>query len=107
MKATFVQEGKIIDYTAASDIAYGDVVAIGTRVGVAAESIKSGATGGVRLEGVYEMPTAAEAIAFGDKLYFDSANSCVTKTVGSLTVVAGIAVESKSTTTAGTILCMI
>lgn len=107
MKATFVQDGKIIDYTASTDIAYGDVVAIGKRVGVAAESIKSGATGGVRLEGVYEMPTAAEAIALGDKLYFDVSNNCVTKTVGSLTVVAGIAVEEKTTSTAGTIACLI
>lgn len=107
MNATFVQKGDIIDYTASTDIAYGEVVAIGTRVGVAAESIKNGETGGVKLEGVYEMPTAAEAIALGDKLYFDSANRCVTKTVGSLTVVAGIAVEEKTTTSAGTILCRI
>lgn len=106
-KAAFVQEGKIINYTALKDIGYSDVVPIGDRVGIAAETISSGMTGGVRLTGIYEMPAAAETLAVGDKLYWDESNGCVTKTVGSLTCIAGIAVSTKTTSSAGSVYCRI
>ena len=107
IKATFIQNGNIIDYPATTEVGYGEVVTLGNTIGVAAERIKAGETGGVRLTGVFEMPTAAEAISIGDKLYYDAVNTCVTKTAGSLTCIAGIAVSAKATTTAGKVLCRI
>ena len=106
-RAKFIQEGKIINFTATKEVAYNEIVPIGGIVGVAAEQIPSGGTGGVRLTGVYEIPAAAETIEIGDKLYWDNENGCVTKTVGSLSCVAGVAVSKKSSSSAGTVYCRI
>ena len=57
-KATFVQKGDNIDFTAAADIAYMDVVTLTDRIGVALENIANGATGTVTLTGVFEFPAA-------------------------------------------------
>lgn len=106
-KAIYIQEGKIINYMATEDVAYGEIIEVGNCIGVAGEFIRSGQTGGVRMAGVYEMPTAAETIEFGDKLYWDKNNGVVTKTAGSLTCVAGIAVSKKTSSGNGTVLCRI
>lgn len=106
-KATFIQEGKIINFTAQKEIAYNEIVPIGDCVGVASEFIKSGSMGGVRMTGIYEMPAAAETIDFGEKLYWDATNGVVTKTAGSLTCIAGIAVSKKVSSGNGTVLCRI
>ncbi len=95
----FIQNGNTIDYTnsGASKISYGDIVTLGVRVGVAAEDIAVGATGGVNLVGVYEVPAiTTEAFVVGDVLYLDATGKA-TKTKGSLTVTIGMAVEAKVT----------
>lgn len=61
--ASYVQKGDIIDYTAASNIAAGDVVVIGTLVGVATQAIASGAVGAVTIDGVVDVPVATGATA--------------------------------------------
>ena len=106
-KAKFIQDGKIIYFTATTEVGYNDIVPIGGIVGVAAEAIPSGGTGGVRLTGVYEMPAAAETMEVGDVLYWDNSNHYVTKTKSELTCVAGIAVSKKTSSSAGTVLCRI
>lgn len=106
-KATFIQEGKIINFTAQREIAYNEIVPIGNCVGVATESIRAGSTGGVRMTGVYEMPAAAETMEVGDTLYWDNDNNYVTKTKGELTCIAGIAVSKKAGSGAGTVYCRI
>lgn len=93
----YIQKGVVIDYTNATEaaIAYGDIVTLGTRIGIAAEDIAVGATGGVKTEGVFEVPAInTEAFAVGDILYLD-AEGKATKTVGALTVVMGRAVTAK------------
>lgn len=81
MKARFVQNGDYIDYTAATDVAAGDVLVIGTIVGVANRPIPSGRTGAIAIEGVFEFAKAAStAIAAGAVVYWDAANSVVTTT---------------------------
>jgi predicted RecA/RadA family phage recombinase len=54
--ASTVQDGKYLDYTAGSTIAVGDVVVIGSLVGVAPRPIANGETGVVAVEGVYSVP---------------------------------------------------
>lgn len=95
--ARFIYDGKVIDYKneGISNIAYGDIVTIGTRIGVAAENISPGQTGGVRVEGVFEVDAlTTEEFSVGDTVYLD-ADCKATKTKGSLTVVMGYVVSPK------------
>lgn len=97
-KGTYIQKGEIIDYIngGASDIAYGDVVPMVSRIGIAAENIPVGATGGVRTEGVYELPAVNDtAFNVGDQLYWDSIAGKLTKVSASNTP-AGWCVEAKA-----------
>lgn len=94
--ANYVQPGKIINYTngTGSDIAYGDVVVLSSRIGVAECDIANGEIGSVGLEGVYEFPAeTTAAFAVGQKIYWDNTNKCLTATEGA--ILAGIAVEVK------------
>ncbi len=104
--AKFIQNGNIIDYTnsGASKINYGDIVTLGTRVGIACEDIAVGAIGGVSLTGVYEVPAiTTEAFVAGDDLYLDATGKA-TKTKGSLTVKIGMATDAKVTAGASAIV---
>lgn len=77
MTSTYKQEGAVIQYTATADIANGKVLKIGNVLGVALAAIANGATGPVRLEGVFSAPKVSGAvIAQGESLTWDvSANA--------------------------------
>jgi predicted RecA/RadA family phage recombinase len=96
--ATFIQKGDVIDFTnnTGSDIAYKDVVTIGSRIGIALENIPNGAIGSLGVTGVFELPAENDA-AFnvGDEVYWDSTEGNVTKTAGAIR--AGWVVEDKAT----------
>lgn len=62
MAKTFIQEGKVLDYTAAADIKSGDVVPMGSLLGVALDDIATGDTGPVQVDGVWELPKTANAV---------------------------------------------
>lgn len=99
--ATYVQKGSNIDYTAAADIAYMDVVPLAACIGVALTPIAKGEKGAVSLTGVYELPAAASlAIDVGDKVYWNAKNDNIDKT--DTGIPAGIAVAAK--TEAGTVV---
>lgn len=96
--ARYVQPGKIINYknNSESDIAYGDVVVLSSRIGVAVSRIPQGEVGTIALEEVYEMPAeATAAFAVGQKLYWDEASERLTATATG-GIEAGIAVEPKT-----------
>ena len=59
--ADYVQKGDVLDYTPASAVAAGDVVVIGTLVGVAPRPIAANATGSLAVEGVFALPCATGA----------------------------------------------
>ena len=65
MAAIFYQNGDVIDYTAAEALAFGDVVDLTTRIGVAGADIPEGGTGPVHLTGVYRVPKATGAVTVG------------------------------------------
>ncbi len=97
-KATFIQKGDNIDYTAAADIGYMDVVPLTDRIGVALENIANGATGTVTLTGVFEFPAATgsgKALTVGEKVYWDATNGVITSTATDNTF-AGHAVAAKA-----------
>jgi len=98
-KATFWQKGEKIDYKNAGTevIGNGDIVVIGSKIGVAGNEIAVGATGSLVLSGIFKMPKGtAEAITLGAKVYWDKTNGVITATVGSNTE-AGFAVAAAAT----------
>lgn len=100
--AKFYQMGKTIDYKnpGTTDIGYGHVIPLGTRVGVAEATIPAGDLGAVRVEGVFIMPAAAaEVYAVGAALYWDATAKQITSTATGNTL-AGWAVEPKAASAA-------
>lgn len=79
MKATYWQKGEVLDFTPTEDVKNGQVVPIGSRVGVAGSDIPAGEQGHLHVVGVFEMDKATgEEITMGTALYYDAANDCVT-----------------------------
>jgi predicted RecA/RadA family phage recombinase len=99
-KGTYIHKGDTLDYINSSeaDIAYGDVVVIGSRVGIAGENIAVDATGSLKVVGVFELPAVNDtAFAVGDALYWDATAGKLTKTAEGNTA-AGYATEAKAQT---------
>lgn len=105
----YIQKGETIDFTNPGPlpIAYGSVVNLSTRIGIAGETIVVGATGSVHVTGVWELPAINNAaFAVGATLYWDSVAGVVTNVaVGNIP--AGWATEPKllADTTARVRLC--
>jgi predicted RecA/RadA family phage recombinase len=59
--ASYVQKGDVLDYTPAAAVAAGDVVVIGSLVGVAPVAIAANAMGSLAIDGVWSMPCATGA----------------------------------------------
>lgn len=82
----YIQEGKKLVWTnsTGSDVASGDVVVVGNRIGIASVAIADGESGVLSMEGVYELAKAVdEAFATqGTAVYWDSANSKITVVAG-------------------------
>ena len=105
--ANFVQDGKYIDYVnrGADGIKRGDPVVLSESVVIAETDIPAGGKGVLALCGVYEFPSAAEAIAVGDAVYWDATAGNITKTSTS-NKKAGMAVSAQ-TAAAGKVLVKI
>lgn len=79
----FIQPGNTITLTAPAIVAGGGVVVVGSIFGVASGDAAVGADVEVALTGVFELPkVTTDAVAAGDKLYWDSAAGKLTKTAG-------------------------
>ena len=79
----YVQEGNTITVTAPATVTSGQLVVVGSIVGVAAFDAATGADVEVTVEGVFELPkVTTDVIAQGDKLYWDSGQAKLTKTAG-------------------------
>jgi predicted RecA/RadA family phage recombinase len=92
----FIQKGETIDYiNPGAAIAYGDVVNLGSRIGIAGEAIAVGATGSIHTTGVFELDAINNAgFAVGDTLYWDPVALNLTNVaVGNIP--AGWATETK------------
>lgn len=72
----YVQAGAAIDYTPAEDVAAGDVVLVGSLVGVAKKNIAANRLGALAVEGVFDFFKATgggTAIGNGADVYWDAA----------------------------------
>ena len=100
MTTTYKQEGDVIQHTAAADIAAGQVVKIGNLLGVALVAIPNGATGSVKLGGVFAAPKVGGAvIAKGESLTWDVSagafdDNAATPASGDVTGAAAVAWEA-------------
>ena len=71
-QATFLQEGKAIDYTPGSDVVAGQVVVLGSMIGIAVRPIASGALGALAIAGVFDVAKVNGAISVGVAVYWDA-----------------------------------
>ena len=94
MIARYVQKGESIDYRPSAAVAAGDVVALGTLIGIARLDIAADTLGSLAVVGVFDVEKAAGAIAAGTAVYWDAANHAVTM------VAAGIPYLGKAVLTA-------
>ena len=79
MSTNFIEQGEVLNYTAANKaITSGDVVIIGNIAGVAKTDIAIGETGAIHITGVYSLPKANEAITQGVKVFWSNKNNNVT-----------------------------
>ena len=91
MTTKYVMSGDVIDYVAGSAVTSGQVLLIGGRVGVALAAIASGATGAVRMLGIFTIAKlSSDVVTVGAALYWDNTNSRMTLTSAGNTL-AGLA----------------
>ena len=100
MKARYIQRGDSIDYTSTSDIAAGDIVKVGSLVGVAKLDIKAGELGALALVGGYELESTGTAIEAGAVVSVDPTTGKVCAEGASGAVKFGHAVQSAAATDA-------
>lgn len=82
MAKNFVQEGNVISFTASGAKTSGQVVVVGSLVGISQGDVANGATGSLALEGVYDVPAATAAITLGAPVYWDADGNPVGGTAG-------------------------
>ena len=81
--ATFVHDGKSIDYTPVLAVDAGDVIVQDEMVGVAKLDIAAGALGALAVSGVFDFPKStgsSSAIVAGDNCYWDASSEVATAT---------------------------
>ena len=91
---TYNQKGDVLSLTPTSAVAAGTGALFGTLFGVATSAVAANTTGEFITEGVVTLAkTSALAIAVGDRVFWDSTNSVVNKTLTAQQCV-GVAVSA-------------
>lgn len=98
MAKNYKQPGEVLTHIAAAAITSGEVVVIGTKIGVAQTSAVIGGECELRVEGVFTLDktTGQGAIAQGAILYWDDATNKITN-VAAANKVAGFAAAPAAT----------
>ncbi|MDQ0315512.1 DUF2190 family protein [Amorphus orientalis] len=85
----YVQPGDVITVPASADIEAGDLVVIGSLVGVAAADAKSGNHVSLKTTGIFNMPkVSAQAWTIGAPIYWDGSVATTVSTDNDLIGVA-------------------
>jgi predicted RecA/RadA family phage recombinase len=82
MAKNYIQDGNVIDFTAGATIVSGQVVAVGSIIGVAAGDVANGKVGPLIVKGVVEIPAATAEILVGAPVYWDADGNPVGGTTG-------------------------
>lgn len=100
MSNRFIQAGKVLDYANGSTARIsGEVVVLGTKVGICQTAIAANATGAVMICGVHNVPKlGTDTMAQGANIYWDAANSRMTTTASGNTL-AGVAANAAGAST--------
>ncbi|MHA6644640.1 DUF2190 family protein [Mesorhizobium sp. A623] len=94
MAKNYVSPGHVVTVPAAAAANSGDVVIVGSIVGIAAGDAAIGADLDICVGGIYDLAkVSALAIAAGDKVYFDATAALVNKTASGNTLL-GVAVAA-------------
>lgn len=82
--ARFVMHGDVIPFTASADQVAGDMLAIGSIVGMVTHPVANGAVGSLQIEGVVEVEknSSSDDITAGAALYLNSSKKIVTTASG-------------------------
>jgi predicted RecA/RadA family phage recombinase len=92
----FIQQGRSIEITAPYAATTGGGMLLGTLFGVVADTVGSGATAEIVIEGVFDIAKDASVFSAGDLVYWDDTNKVVTSTAtGNRTV--GRAIQAQLT----------
>ena len=95
VKATYVQRGDNIDYMAAANVAYMEVVPLAARIGIALTEIPKGEMGTITLVGAFRLPAATGKIDIGAEVYWDKSDNAIVAAASTDTVRAGYAIAAK------------
>jgi predicted RecA/RadA family phage recombinase len=95
----YVQRGDTLTLAAPYDLTSGDGALIGTIFGVASETVLSGASVDLVVEGVFALAKASGALTLGAHVYFDPLTKLATATSTS-NVLIGVAVVAAGTSDA-------
>ena len=100
---TYKKLGDVLDITIAGGCSVGDLIDLTNAVGVALQTVASGAVSPVAVKGVFDGVAGVTGVAWsvGAKLYWDDTNNQLTSTVTSMTV-AGIALSAHVSTAVNT-----
>ena len=82
MATNYIQEGNVIPFTASGAKISGQVVVVGSLVGVSMADVDNGSTGQMAVEGVFDVPAATAAISVGAAVYWDADGDPVGGTAG-------------------------
>ncbi len=90
----YLQEGDVITLAAPADVASGDVVAVGSLVGIAVTDAASGENVAIACSGVFSVPVAsADDVTVGAPLYWDGSAFTLDDDEGA-NVLSGVAVKA-------------
>jgi len=93
--AIYRAEGDRVDYTPVADVAAGDIIDLGTFVGIATSPILANQLGSLAIEGIFEVNKfTGEAIIQGAPVYYDAGTTTATGTIGYSEAVMGKAARA-------------
>jgi len=76
MAKNFIQPGNVIEYTPTADVVSGQVVKVGSLLGVALNDIPAGIPGQVQITGVFSVPkVSAASFTAGEPVMWNAASS--------------------------------
>ncbi|MEM0982693.1 MAG: DUF2190 family protein [Planctomycetota bacterium] len=103
--AWHVRNGHSIDHTPGSAVADGDVVVVGSLVGVAVSAIAAGVAGSLQITGVHDLPLlASDDVSAGAALYWDAGNTRLTLTASGNTYAGRAFVDAGTGVARGQVL---
>jgi predicted RecA/RadA family phage recombinase len=82
MQAIHRGNGEVVDYTPGSAVSAGDVIVLGSFIGIALTAIAAGALGALRVCGLFSIAKVTGAVTAGQRLYWDADGNPVSGTAG-------------------------